>query len=264
MPQKKSNQSKSPTENDLRGEALRSLVETKFDAHRLRIISDLTVEEYCFTSVPDENIPIFLEYELLRESIDIHRRISSLRGVGLDDLSNENINQTKIGPRFLNSLQVMLEFVEYFPLPMLSIQNWNETNKLNPSHSRDTFFRKFAHPDALQEVPLDYISSRLAPDNAPQLEYIHAFHFNLEFHTNGEVLKAFKKWLDTKRPQGGVRPSFADNLNQLAAWRARRAGLSHNDFVKLNPKPKQVYADASAFRNACTAAEAEILRTPPM
>jgi hypothetical protein len=128
----------------------------------------------------------------------MHRRMCFLQNVKIDRLTDENMRQIKIDQRFLVASPVILEFGVYFPLPRLSIERWNKTRGSNTTHPEETFSNKISPPNPLQEVPLDYLFNFLAPTNTAQLEHIHAFHFNLEFHTNGEVVKAFKEWLETK------------------------------------------------------------------
>lgn len=247
---------------DIKNESLKALGETKFDQHGLRLIENLEPEEYCFTSVPEDVVPSFLAYELLRESLSVHQRIRQLRGIE-DRHTSGDIPQTVIDQRFFTALPVLLECVENFPLPLLSIQQGDDRPLLSEQNSFKMGFPIFKKPTPIQEVPLEPTTALSLLERAPDLENIHAFHLNFEFHTNGALVKAFKNWVDTRRKQGGIRPSYSDHLNQLAAWRAHRAGLTHSDFLHLNPRPKLGYADASAFRKACEIAESEILRAPP-
>ena len=76
-----------------------------------------------------------------------------------------------------------------------------------------------------------------------------------------DIVASFRDWLarqpESKRTQRGKTPWSVLNaqLDWLAAWRARRAGYTYDDFRALVPRPRQVYTTKYVFNDACKNAE---------
>jgi len=97
-----------------------------------------------------------------------------------------------------------------------------------------------------------------APGCSPGSPGVHYVRIDL---TGGRenMKKALARWIDEKLPKASKRQwqkIAEERLDELAAWRAHRAGLNHGEFCTL--KPRTPYSDASAYRTAWKKAEKEL------
>jgi hypothetical protein len=223
---KKSNQP--PQEPDL--EKIAALLTarikaTRFDADGLRIHSlPFHQGEWSFTDIPDHLAKDVAEWEYQRE------------------LERNYPTEGRLLP-FLWS--------DFFPLSFSEIENlWGE--KIRPETD---------HLPAFGVIDQDWFTA--ATSSTPQNLAFH--QVRIDWSRGAEAIRAdFEKWIkdeSAKRTALRRRPSWKihqDRLDQLAAWRAHRAGLSHVHFIEH--QVRKPFSDASAFRTAWRKAEEILLK----
>ncbi len=197
---------------------------TKFDRSGLRIHQlPLITEELDFKEIPKEMAQQVAEWEYSRE------------------LAANYPDHGRLLPYLWSA---------FFPLSFREIENlWGEKIRTNTDKI-----------GAFSEIDQDWLAAGMTTKK-PEL----AFHsIRLDWSRGAEaILVDFEKWIrgqSSSRTAKRRRPSskiHQDRLDQLAAWRAHRAGLSHVHFLEYDVRCP--YADASAFRNAWKQAEKTLL-----
>jgi hypothetical protein len=238
---------------------------TAFDSHGLRVIeSPLPRYEYCFPEVSPEIEEWVSHWEYTREVQKFYEQFISFSK--LDHAIN---NETP--PDVINLiLKRSLAFISghpwqpYFPLSYAEIREhlgqFNETGLW----SEVSINLESDIQGMIKTVPADRRAFREI--KGPELD--HAAQGSLhcvqvDWSRGSKAIRIdFESWLKNhekaslkRRPE---RKLAENRLDQLAAWRARRAGLNHGEYTML--KPRTSYADASAFNKAAKAAEKEIHR----
>jgi len=154
----------------------------------------------------------------------------------------------------------------HFPRPLVDL--WKEEG---PAVRSEQWL------DAFTEIPSEWFVE--IPENKKRALGYH--HVRLDWRLGKDAIKeAFSTWIDEqakgrKSARGRTARKIAqDKLNQLAAWRAHRAGMNREQFCEAWQAPRAgksqeqlcnaglqsaiPYADASAFRTAWRAAESEL------
>ena len=223
-------------------ELLKRIDGTKFDRSGLRIHhSPLAREEYDFRGIEvweAESVAI-CEYQR-----DIKRYYDAARELVTGDLAS--LKKRPHGPFHPSPLADD----PLFPVPSMELRRIMGPGK-KPISERIT---------AIREVDQDWFDRVTGED--PDL----SFHrLRIDWRQGREIIKRdLGKWIDElgknrktiqRRAKARV---IEDRLDQLAAWRAHRAGLNHAKFTQLSPRIP--YSDATAFRRAHEKAE-KLLRS---
>jgi hypothetical protein len=234
---------------------------TQFDNDGFRLLrkQDFAEAEWNFSSItePPEST-LAANYEYRRECKDVYLSLApspkgqSLRAWNASAIANLLGGDNPVGP--LDSA-----IKDFFPLPYVLLP------EMVRAHMRDRWKCELVWEiDDEQELSVTQVRG------VPMLT-VH--RVMISWHEGIKAArKAMFKWLDAVRPSSlkskKGRPTTKcakDALSQLAAWRARRAGLSHREYVQLlkdaGISPSSTvcaYSDPSAYRNAAAFAQKRI------
>jgi hypothetical protein len=238
---------KTPTPT-LEERALEALRATTFGSDGLREIRQpLIRDEYdfsCFSYSKPEEATYVVLYEYQREikaSYDLIRFFKSIEIDAPKSLPSPG------GKMFSDYSAVgLLNNLSAFPLPIVTIKRNDE------SKGRAFKITTTSKPHkALYEIsPMQLLELRLRGES----EYFSTHCVVIQRNCNKRLIKSeFSKWLIQSEKEQGLRRRVGrpeatvmdDRLNQLAAYRIHRAGISYNEFLSL--KARLPYKDESAF-----------------
>jgi hypothetical protein len=222
-------------------EILELINATKFDRSGLRVhTAPLARDEYDFRGIEAWEVEAVARYEYARE---IRRHYDATRifydAVGGSRRAQKEMVSWKFPAP--NPLPDHLTHSGIFPMP------WMEYRRIMGPGKQPEIERM----GAIHEVDQEWFDRGMESENTDL-----SFHrFRVDWSRGRDAIKKdFSAWIDDvskgrktyqRRPKNKV---IEDRLDQLAAWRAHRAGLNHAAFTALSPRTP--YADATAFRRA--------------
>ena len=227
-------------------EILKRLEKVAFAKDGLRIMPKwLGREEYDFKNVPIDLVPEVMEWEFQRELSPYYTGAALV-------LRGEHA-------KFKKTKAILTFSVWSFLFPL----SYNEITKLTGPTILDK-----ESLGAVAEIDQEWLDRGLEGAN-PDLSF-HRIRLNWKMGSKA-IQAEMERWIikmaKDHSPRRG-RPYLKqcdDKLDQLAAWRAHRAGCDHDEFKRL--EPRMPYSSASAFRTAWKAAEKAIqwkLKTLPV
>jgi hypothetical protein len=228
--------------------ALEALRATTFECDGLRAIrKPLERDEYdfsCFSCLKPEEATYVVLYEYQREIKQFYDVVRFFRGIETDSPKS----QPSLGGKMFSDYSAvgMLNNLSAFPLPIVTIKRNDE------SKGRAFEITTTSKPHkALYEIsPMQLLELRLRGES----EYFSTHCVVIQRNCNKRLIKSeFSKWLIQSEKEQGLRRRVGrpeatvmdDRLNQLAAYRIHRAGISYNEFLSL--KARLPYKDESAF-----------------
>ena len=256
----KSKKEPKAAQQSLEERVLEALRAARFGPDGLREIKKpLNRDEYdfsCFSCLKPEEASYVVNYEYHREIRVFHDLIRQLRGIDQD--MTESL--PKFGSKMFAAYSFvgLLDNVSAFPLPIVTIRRNDESEgrvfEISTSTKPINGFNETS--------PLQFLELRLRGES----EYFSTHCIVIQRNCNRKIIKSdFSKWLiksekERVLPGRDGRPEATvmdDRLNQLAAYRAHRAGISFNEFLAL--KPRLSYSDESAFIKGYKKAEEALL-----
>ena len=218
-------------------ELLKRLEKVAFGKDGLRIMPKwLGREEYDFKNVPIDLVPEVMEWEFQRELSPYYTGAALvLRG------EYAKFKKTK-------AVLPWTVWSTLFPL------SYNEITKLIGPTKID-----LESLGAVTEIDQEWLDQGLKGAN-PDL----SFHrIRLDWRMGSKAIQAeLERWIIKMAKDHSPRRGRTylkqcdDKLDQLAAWRAHRAGCDHDEFKRL--EPRMPYSGASAYRTAWKEAEKAI------
>jgi hypothetical protein len=228
--------------------ALEALQDTTFGNDGLRAIRQpLERDEYdfsCFSYSKPEEATYVVLYEYQREIKTFYDVIRFFRGIETDVPKSQPSPGGKMFSDY--SAVGLLNNLSTFPLPIVTIKRNDE------SKGRAFEISTTSKPHkALYEIsPMKLLDLRLRGES----EYFSTHCIVIQRNCNKRLIKSeFSKWLIQSEKEQDLRKRVGrpeatvmdDRLNQLAAYRIHRAGISYNEFLSL--KARLPYKDESAF-----------------
>ena len=236
---------------EIEAELLERITAAQFDRFGLRIHTvPLARDEYDFRALPVWELERVAKYEYKREIrryYDAHRELLAGNMAALKGRQ----------PSWKNPNPLVDECL-LFPMP------WMELRRIMGPSPESTVERL----GAICEVDQDWLEQGVKAEN-PDLSF-HRLRLDLSKGSKAiqRELLAWAGGLAKGRKRARSPVDYSLRLQQLAAWRARRAGMEPDEYLKLRlktfkmaraadlPKAKlHAYEDPSTFRNACKVAD---------
>jgi hypothetical protein len=234
-----------PTLEERASEALRN---TTFGSDGLRAIRQpLERDEYdfsCFSYSKPEEATYVVLYEYQREIKAFYDIIRFFRGIETDVPKSLPSPGSKMFSDY--SAVGVFNNISVFPLPIVTIKRNDESN----GRAFEITTASKPHKALYEISPMQLLDLRLRGES----DYFSTHCVVIQRNCNKRLIKSeFSKWLiqsekeqDLRRRVGRPEATVMDDrLNQLAAYRIHRAGISYNEFLSL--KARLPYKDESAF-----------------
>ena len=195
--------------------------------------------EHSFHAVTDDIVDLVLEHEIERELSPYYENAIHAHRGEFYKVSRGTSNIPSALVCYPSSL-----WSSYFPL------SWGEiTGNIQQEIERESI-------SAVTEIDQEWFDQGIKGAN-PHLSF-HRLRIDWLKGSKAiqEELEKWVKEMASQRPARRGRTAsvqMQDKLNQLAAWRAHRAGLSWHEFRSL--APRRPYTDATSYRTAWKNAE---------
>jgi hypothetical protein len=245
---------KATKDDTLREEGLTLLQKTQFGGDGFRLIPSGTLSryEYDFKGFSANEKQAVLRYEYFREIEGTYTQAKYFKGLQ-DNVPSYLVDV--LSPHIpIDGLPTFMEYISFFPLPTTKIKEILKERFTTSLVSRAPALREEKTWDGQTPTP--------NPDAS-----LHAFSIYWHHHIS-DIKDAFADWLkkeDQQRKKRGLlhanrrghpdQTHSAEMINQLVAWRAKRAGMDHSDYMFLGTG---LYNDSSSFRKAIKAASDRI------